>query len=113
MTSKAPDRILSIDVFRGLTMFLLIGEFTGLYSLITHESLDGSIISAIGQQLHHHPWNGLRFWDLSSGEELLTRRCPFRIHTMEFSPDGRTLAGLVEVQPNEPWRLWAWSIVPR
>ena len=64
MTSNAPDRISSIDVFRGLTMFLLIGEFTGLYSLMTHESLDGSFISAIGQQLHHHPWNGLRFWDL-------------------------------------------------
>jgi predicted acyltransferase len=45
-------------------MFLLIGEATGLYSLITHESLQGSIISAIGQQFHHHPWNGLRFWDL-------------------------------------------------
>jgi len=64
MKSKTPDRVLSIDVFRGLTMFLLIGEFTGLYSHITHETLEGSIISAIGHQLDHHQWNGLRFWDL-------------------------------------------------
>lgn len=64
MKSKTPDRVLSIDVFRGLTMFLLIGEFTELYSHITHESLEGSIISAIGHQLDHHQWNGLRFWDL-------------------------------------------------
>ncbi len=45
-------------------MFLLIGEFTGLYSLLTDEFLDGSLIAAIGCQFHHHPWNGLRFWDL-------------------------------------------------
>jgi len=42
-------------------MFLLIGEFTELYSLLSH---DGGFLSAIGLQLHHHPWNGLRFWDL-------------------------------------------------
>ena len=45
-------------------MFLLVGEFTGLFSLITHDTLDGSLISALGHQFHHHPWNGLRFWDL-------------------------------------------------
>lgn len=64
MESSKPDRVLSIDIFRGITMFLLIGEFTGLYSLFTEEALQGSIFSAIGHQLHHHPWNGLRFWDL-------------------------------------------------
>ncbi|MCB0837004.1 MAG: DUF5009 domain-containing protein [Bacteroidetes bacterium] len=64
MNTPAPSRILSIDVFRGLTMFLLIGEFTGLFSLITHESLEGSFLAMIGHQFHHHPWDGLRFWDL-------------------------------------------------
>jgi predicted acyltransferase len=58
------NRILSIDVFRGFTMFLLIGEFTGLFSLLIHKTLSGTIISTIGGQLHHHPWNGLYFWDL-------------------------------------------------
>ncbi|MCA9734926.1 MAG: DUF5009 domain-containing protein [Deferribacteres bacterium] len=58
------QRILSIDVFRGFTMLLLIGEFTGLYSQITDDALSGSVISAIGSQFHHHAWNGLRFWDL-------------------------------------------------
>lgn len=64
MESSKPDRVLSIDIFRGFTMFLLIGEFTGLYSLFTEEALQDSIFYAIGHQLHHHPWNGLRFWDL-------------------------------------------------
>jgi predicted acyltransferase len=45
-------------------MFLLIAEFTHLFSLMTDPSLEGSIIYSIGKQFHHHPWNGLRFWDL-------------------------------------------------
>ncbi len=57
-------RMLSLDFFRGLTMFLLIAEFTHLFSNLTDPSLDGTFLSAFGQQFHHHPWNGLRFWDL-------------------------------------------------
>jgi len=64
MTKSSSSRILSIDVFRGITMFLLIGEFTGLMSLLTNQSLEGSFIYTIGEQFHHHSWNGLRFWDL-------------------------------------------------
>ena len=45
-------------------MFLLVGESTGLYSLITDPSLEGSIFYWVGEQFHHHEWNGLRFWDL-------------------------------------------------
>lgn len=45
-------------------MFLLVGEFTGLYSLIGHAGPSGSLLGTINLQLHHHPWNGLRFWDL-------------------------------------------------
>jgi predicted acyltransferase len=58
------ERILSIDVFRGLTMFLLIGEFTHLFTYMVNDSLQGTILFALGEQFHHHPWNGLRFWDL-------------------------------------------------
>jgi predicted acyltransferase len=57
-------RLMSLDFFRGLTMFLLIGEATHIYSLLIAPSLQGTFIGAIGQQFHHHPWNGLRFWDL-------------------------------------------------
>lgn len=57
-------RLQSLDFFRGLTMFLLIAEFTHLFSHMTSGELEGSMIHAIGQQFHHHPWNGLRFWDL-------------------------------------------------
>lgn len=58
------ERILSIDFFRGITMFLLIGEFSELFGNLTNPYFDGTIVSFIGNQLQHHPWNGLHFWDL-------------------------------------------------
>jgi predicted acyltransferase len=61
-----PDnaRVLSIDFFRGFTMFMLIGEFSGLFGPLNSRVFNGTIISFIGEQLHHHQWNGLHFWDL-------------------------------------------------
>lgn len=58
------DRLMSLDFFRGATMFLLIAEFTHLFSLMYDPSLEGSFIYTIGEQFQHHPWHGLRFWDL-------------------------------------------------
>ncbi|MBE3111822.1 MAG: DUF5009 domain-containing protein [Acidobacteria bacterium] len=58
------ERFLSLDFFRGLTMFLLIGESTLLYEHLRDPGLAGTILHAIGTQLDHHPWAGLRFWDL-------------------------------------------------
>jgi predicted acyltransferase len=45
-------------------MFLLIGEFTGLFHFLTSPDLKSEFLNFIGRQLHHHPWHGLRFWDL-------------------------------------------------
>lgn len=58
------ERFLSLDFFRGLTMFLLIGESTLLYEHLRDPRLAGTVLQAIGTQLDHHPWAGLRFWDL-------------------------------------------------
>ncbi len=63
-TQTAGERLFSLDFFRGLTMFLLISESARLFSLITSISAEGTFIFSIGEQFHHHPWNGLRFWDL-------------------------------------------------
>lgn len=45
-------------------MFLLIAEFTHFFSYLHDPSLEGSFIYLFAGQFHHHPWNGLRFWDL-------------------------------------------------
>lgn len=56
-------RITSVDFFRGITMFLLIGESTRLYEHI--ESVEGSsVMDWLGRMFTHHEWHGLHFWDL-------------------------------------------------
>lgn len=56
------DRIKSVDFFRGFTMFLLMGESTGLYKHIgTFESKSMQFIST---QLSHPAWTGMTCWDL-------------------------------------------------
>ena len=56
------DRVSSIDFFRGLTMFLLIGESSRLYGQL--ELVNNGFVQFLGTQLSHHEWNGLHFWDL-------------------------------------------------
>jgi hypothetical protein len=63
-TSAADGRLASLDFFRGLTMFMLIGETTRLYELLRAPELNGTLLSHVGRQLDHHPWNGLHCWDL-------------------------------------------------
>jgi len=54
-------RLLSLDFYRGLTMFLLIAEAAGLWHSMAADHFQGTIIGAASVQFHHHPWNGLRF----------------------------------------------------
>ncbi|MFH6603126.1 acyltransferase family protein [Maribacter algicola] len=63
LSDNVSKRLFSLDVFRGLTMFLLIAEAAGFHHNFT-ELTDGTVFSGLAHQLHHHPWNGLRFWDL-------------------------------------------------
>ena len=63
LADSVSKRLFSLDVFRGLTMFLLIAEAAGFHHNFT-ELTEGTAFSGLAHQLHHHPWNGLRFWDL-------------------------------------------------
>ncbi|WP_372651146.1 acyltransferase family protein [Draconibacterium sp.] len=58
------DRLLSLDFFRGITMFLLVAEGTHLWSVLVEPPIAGTVFESFFLQFHHHPWNGLRFWDL-------------------------------------------------
>jgi predicted acyltransferase len=70
MTGESTDvmvregRVLSVDLYRGVVMFLLIGTATGFYDLLAAPALDGTILHALGLQFQHHPWHGLRLFDL-------------------------------------------------
>ncbi|CAN5467956.1 DUF5009 domain-containing protein [soil metagenome] len=58
------NRLLSLDLFRGATMFLLVAESTRLYNHFTTYTSEPGFLHSLALQFHHHPWNGLRFWDL-------------------------------------------------
>jgi predicted acyltransferase len=64
MTVPTPtQRLLSLDFMRGLIMVLLVLESTRLYERL-FEATEGSALQLFFLQFFHHPWNGLRFWDL-------------------------------------------------
>lgn len=56
-------RLLSLDFMRGLIMVLLALESTSLYEHL-FAATDGNFLQGFFLQFFHHPWNGLRFWDL-------------------------------------------------
>lgn len=57
------QRLASLDVLRGLIMVLLMLDSTGLYDYL-YEHTEGQAVNVFFKQLVHHPWHGLRFWDL-------------------------------------------------
>jgi predicted acyltransferase len=63
MTDSQSRRLLSLDVMRGIIMVFLMLESVRLYDnvfgLTEQTALSGFFI-----QFFHHPWHGLRFWDL-------------------------------------------------
>ena len=61
---QSKGRLLSLDFYRGLTMFLLIAEFSHLFNYLVLPQFEGTFIHAIGSQFHHVRWEGLHFWDL-------------------------------------------------
>jgi len=70
MNKLTGNRLVSLDVMRGLIMILLAGE-----SALVYESLRslappatggaaGQVFRSLVGQFFHHPWHGLHFWDL-------------------------------------------------
>jgi len=62
VSMPAPGRVISVDFFRGLTMFLLVGEAAHVYG--NFSKFDCGIMKFFGTQFSHHEWHGLHFWDL-------------------------------------------------
>lgn len=56
-------RLLSLDVMRGIIMILLAAESAAVYTSL-HTITEGTAADTITQQFFHHPWHGLRLWDL-------------------------------------------------
>ena len=59
--SSGTDRLVSLDVFRGFTMFWIVGG--GMLMVGVDACGHNFLIHAIVRQLDHSPWFGLRFYD--------------------------------------------------
>ncbi|WP_449437488.1 hypothetical protein [Pedobacter steynii] len=57
------ERVISLDVMRGLIMLLLCAESCHLYGALKSLNLVQPVAMLV-EQFFHHPWHGLRFWDL-------------------------------------------------
>lgn len=62
-TANMSVRLLSLDFMRGLIMILLMLEASEGYDRLA-EAVKGTAFVPLVDQLFHHPWNGLHFWDL-------------------------------------------------
>lgn len=56
-------RLVSLDVLRGMIMILLCGESCMVYVALQNLN-PAQPIGGLVNQFFHHPWHGLRFWDL-------------------------------------------------
>jgi predicted acyltransferase len=63
MNEPLPNRLASLDLLKGMTMILLALESTRLFENLLPVVGDGWAARLLNQ-FFHHPWNGLRFWDL-------------------------------------------------
>ena len=57
------QRLQSLDFLRGFIMVLLMMASTSVYDYL-YEHTEGQPVNYFIRQFVHHPWNGLRFWDL-------------------------------------------------
>jgi predicted acyltransferase len=64
-SSSAPagQRLLSLDVLRGFTMFWIIGGSDLLLAIVTILSSSSAVVKAVGAQLDHPKWEGFVAWD--------------------------------------------------
>jgi len=78
------QRLLSLDFFRGLTMFFLIAAFAHLFPYFVDKRFEGTIIFFIGQQPTQSgvSWpasGGWTFWALALSYWLFRRKIFIRI----------------------------------
>ena len=63
LNNQTIKRLQSLDFMRGFIMVLLALESTGLYEHF-FKATEGNFLNGFFLEFFHHPWNGLRFWDL-------------------------------------------------
>lgn len=104
------QRLLSLDVFRGIIMVLLALESTGLYHHLFKLS-EGGPAEHLMVQFFHHPWNGLRFWDLIQPGFMFIAgtAMAYSLHR-QFSQGSTWMEAFTKVL-RRSWWLFFWGVL--
>ena len=62
--NKEQNRILSIDFFRGLVMFILVSGIGTLFNGFIEQGKGGELIALLNKHANHGEWFEIYFWDL-------------------------------------------------
>lgn len=62
--NQEQNRILSIDFFRGLVMFILVSGIATIFNGLAEQGKGGSLISILNLHSNHGAWFDIYFWDL-------------------------------------------------
>lgn len=62
--NKEQNRILSIDFFRGLVMFILVSGIGTLFGGLAEQGMGGDFIALLNKHANHGEWFEIYFWDL-------------------------------------------------
>jgi len=109
-TVLSSHRLLSLDFMRGLIMVLLMLESTRMYERLT-EASEGSIFHSLMIQFSHHPWNGLRFWDLIQPGFMFIAgtALAYSLHRQQISGVSWSQSFIKVL--NRSWWLFFWGVL--
>lgn len=103
-------RLLSLDFMRGFIMVLLALESAGLYDNM-NEITKGSMINPLFQQFFHHPWNGLRFWDLIQPGFMFIAGTAMAYSLTKQFDSGVPWAQVFKKVLKRSWWLFFWGVL--
>lgn len=104
-----PYRLLSLDFMRGLIMVLLALESAGLYEHLTAAS-SNPMGQSLLEQFFHHPWNGLRFWDLVQPAFMFMAGVAMAYSLHRQQQKGYTWAASFRKTLRRSWWLFFWGV---
>jgi len=104
------SRLLSLDVMRGSVMVLLALESAGLYEHL-EEIKGGAVYHSIVRQFFHHPWNGLRFWDLVQPAFMFIAGTAMAFSLNRQKQDGLSWYDSFQKTLKRSWWLFFWGVI--
>ncbi len=108
--TQISSRLLSLDFMRGFIMVLLALESAGLYENLDELSKSSLINPAI-QQFFHHPWNGLRFWDLIQPGFMFIAGTAMAYSLTKQFKSGASWSQVFKKVLKRSWWLFFWGVL--